>query len=526
VIFPTDMINRHHLVVSLLLALLLQSCYINDQIRIETFQRLETSWDHMLLDDMRREASTVGSIDFRFNVAKTTEEQINQIRDAIRHGTKAIVVNPYDGNSLLPAIEEAYDAGVYVVLVGQRIPTFKYHAFSGVDNMSAGDKAAKYVSGMVFFKGNIVILGVDSDAPFYQERYDSFKRTLEQYPDVRVVGEIVSDWSKESAHIKMDSLKTALGNTKVNLVFAFGDTIMGAIESGAYPEAIHVGMDGVPGVCLDAVMNGSLNATFMNPTGGRDAITAAICLVRGLPFTKDNSIMPTLVNIFNSDMVKNNILSLSNYEQKIDFLSSELNGDRRIIGSLQAGVLVLILISVVLLGLTLLFQTKNKNNKKSVQDLESKAVRFEKLYNDIYIQKEIAESMRWQLESERDALIEASCSPKDNEVRDVIAEAKFLKDFRTIIEKHIDNSGISIDDIAAELKVSRAQLFRKIKAQSGSTPNELLQSTRLEKARQLLQAGDRNISEIAYAVGFTSPSYFSKCYKDRFGSAPSVSQEK
>lgn len=64
------------------------------------------------------------------------------------------------------------------------------------------------------------------------------------------------------------------------------------------------------------------------------------------------------------------------------------------------------------------------------------------------------------------------------------------------------------------------QLYRKVKALTGLSPVELLRKSRLNKADQLLRSTGMNISEVAYTVGFTSPSYFSKCFKDEFGIQP------
>ena len=68
--------------------------------------------------------------------------------------------------------------------------------------------------------------------------------------------------------------------------------------------------------------------------------------------------------------------------------------------------------------------------------------------------------------------------------------------------------------------MSRVQLYRKVKSLTGMTPVELLRKARLARGRQLLEVTDHSISEIAYDVGFTAPSYFAKCFKDEFGMKP------
>jgi AraC-like DNA-binding protein len=74
--------------------------------------------------------------------------------------------------------------------------------------------------------------------------------------------------------------------------------------------------------------------------------------------------------------------------------------------------------------------------------------------------------------------------------------------------------------LGQQIGLSRTQLYRKLKSLTGYSPNELLRIIRLKKAYQLLSTTEANISEVTYDVGFTSPSYFSKCFKDYYNESP------
>ncbi len=102
-----------------------------------------------------------------------------------------------------------------------------------------------------------------------------------------------------------------------------------------------------------------------------------------------------------------------------------------------------------------------------------------------------------------------------------LKEDSFLLKFKDYIEAHMTDSDLNVETIGAELGLSRVQLYRKVKALTGQSPVELLRTARLQKGRQLLLTTDKNISEVAYEVGFTAPSYFTKCFKDEFGISPS-----
>ncbi|MBR6936574.1 MAG: substrate-binding domain-containing protein [Prevotella sp.] len=104
-------------------------------------------------------------------------------------------------------------------------------------------------------------------------------------------------------------------------------------------------------------------------------------------------------------------------------------------------------------------------------------------------------------------------------------ENAFISRFKKVVEERMTDSELSVETIGSELGLSRVQLYRKVKALTGSSPVDLLRKARLNKAQQLLQTTDLSVSEIAYQVGFTSPSYFTKCYKDEYGKVPGESRK-
>ena len=103
----------------------------------------------------------------------------------------------------------------------------------------------------------------------------------------------------------------------------------------------------------------------------------------------------------------------------------------------------------------------------------------------------------------------------------LVTEAPFITNFKKIVEERMSDSELSIEDIGSDIGLSRVQLYRKVKALTGHSPVELIRTARLEKARQMLQSTDMTISEVAYSVGFSAPSYFTKCFRDEFGISPS-----
>ena len=100
------------------------------------------------------------------------------------------------------------------------------------------------------------------------------------------------------------------------------------------------------------------------------------------------------------------------------------------------------------------------------------------------------------------------------------AESLFVEKFRTIIQGNLGNSDLNVETISHEMGISRAQLYRKIKSITGISPNDIIREARMKRADRLLETTDKSVSEIAYEVGFSSPSYFTKCYREFFGRTP------
>ncbi len=146
---------------------------------------------------------------------------------------------------------------------------------------------------------------------------------------------------------------------------------------------------------------------------------------------------------------------------------------------------------------------------------------------DIYIEKPF--SMKY-LEASVTHLIEMrrllqrkfSHTPLEP-IRDIAPtkiDNSFLEKMTKVIEENLANSELNVAFLAAQLGMSRSSLFNKIRGLADVTPNEMIQVIRLKKAARLLKEGGYRISEVSFMVGFSNPSYFSKCFQKQFGMKP------
>ena len=100
-------------------------------------------------------------------------------------------------------------------------------------------------------------------------------------------------------------------------------------------------------------------------------------------------------------------------------------------------------------------------------------------------------------------------------------EEQFMYKVMGVIEDHISEEEFSIDQFGKEVGMSSVQIYRKLKALTGKSPSLYIRSIRLVRAKRMIEEQKGNISEIAYSVGFGSPSYFTRCFKEEYGYTPS-----
>lgn len=104
-------------------------------------------------------------------------------------------------------------------------------------------------------------------------------------------------------------------------------------------------------------------------------------------------------------------------------------------------------------------------------------------------------------------------------------ESEFYSRFVELVQERLSDKDLQIAEIASQMGLGQSQLLRKIKALTNYTPVELIRSLRLQKAKTLLLSSEKTVSEIAFAVGFSSLAYFSKCYREEFGVSPTDFRE-
>ena len=134
-----------------------------------------------------------------------------------------------------------------------------------------------------------------------------------------------------------------------------------------------------------------------------------------------------------------------------------------------------------------------------------------RVHNLLDLRRRLAENLKKELSSQPQAVPEAL---------ELSLDQKFIERVKSVIEANIGNSNFSVEMLAGEMNLSRAQLFRKVKALISTSPSDLINDLRLQRAAYLIRAKADNVAQIGYAVGFNEQSYFSKRFRKKYGVSP------
>ncbi len=453
------------------------------------------------------------NVELKFAAAYDSDErQVEQIDSLVNNGIDLLIVAPNQVQTISPAIDRAYDKGIPVIVFERKTNSQKYTAFISADNYEMGRVMGEYIVSRLHGQGTVLeIKGLEGSSPAI-ERHNGFMDAVNKAPGIEVVASLQGDWTEPTAY---ETTQQWLANNKdvhVDLVFGANDrTAMGA-RNALGKDVLYCGIDGLPGENggIQLVRDSLLDASYIYPTHGDQIIDLAIRILDGKPYDKETMLMSALVTrdnakvlLMENEEIMRQTVQLDSLHKKADTYLHKLD-TQRIINWLALGIIVLLVVVFVLFYL---------------YHLRKIALQRERVVNTLWNLKseEVPVASEPTATSDESDSSEASDNTYDNEP---VAVSHFIASFKEVIEARLEDSNVSVEDLAADMNLSRVQLYRKVKAVTGSSPVELLRTARLNRAYQLLLTTDKSVSEVAYAVGFTAPSYFTKCFKEEYGMVP------
>lgn len=308
------------------------------------------------------------------------QTQIEQIEAFLQEGIDLLIVSPNESAPITPIVEKVFDSGIPVIVVDRKIESNKYTAYIGGDNYRIGQEAGKYTVELLKGKGKILeISGLEGSSPA-TERRKGFEDIISNYPEINIVFSASGEWNEEGAREAMQKvLKT---EKDFDLVFAHNDVMAReaykvAYEQGIQKDLFFLGIDGLPGVGggIEAIINGKLDATFLYPTGGEEAIQTAYKILNQQPFVRDNVMQTIVIDSNNAQVLKLQSEQIEALQQKIEAQRSvlDLQISRYQSQRLMLLLAITLLVMIVILAIVILNAFRNKkmaNEKLEVQNRE------------------------------------------------------------------------------------------------------------------------------------------------------------
>jgi len=262
-------------------------------------------WRKQMNTDLETAAKKHDNIELTIKDASNdSRRQQAQVREFLTMGIDLLIISPKESVPLTGPVGEAMDQGVPVIVLDRAIMGDKYTCFIGGDNKAIGRAAGAYIAKILGGKGKIVELkGLMTSVPAH-DRHEGFVEgaRLDENKELTVIADADMKWLEPDARKEMASMLAV--HPKIDLVYAHNDpgahgAWLAARQAGRESEIKFVGVDALPHMGVQYVRDGILDATFLYPTGGAEAIEIALQILAGKKvqkkivlgtrvFTKDN----------------------------------------------------------------------------------------------------------------------------------------------------------------------------------------------------------------------------------------------
>ena len=512
--------NRIYVFIIGVFTVLLSSCGDSDEhFVIGVSQCSEDSWRQKLKSELELATFFNEGVELIFTSANDDSGiQERQIDSLVKCGIDLLIVSPNQVENLSGAVDRAYDSGIPVILYDRKTDSRKFTAFMGADNFQIGEMLGHYLANALHHRGSVLEIGGLAGSSPASERHDGFLKAMKNYPDIKIVGFANGDWTESGGKSAMERILRNYDGP-VDAVFGGNDRMAfgarKALEESGIDKGniIYAGVDALPSANggIGMVADSLLTVSAIYPTHGDELMLLALDILRGRKFDREVSMRSSLVTAENASVMllqNEEIIRQTEYLKTMHVQAGRMHDSIR----QQQIIISLILLFAFCLSLLLSFYIRAYRQKHQLNER-------------LQEQMEKVERQRDELEEQRDKLVEMSMSINDVDLSAASGDtqskdSEFMLKFKQSVERHLDNPELSVEDISSELCMSRAQLYRKVKSLTGKSPVEIIRHLRLTKADKMLSETSLNISEVAYSVGFSSASYFTKCYRDYFNRLP------
>jgi signal transduction histidine kinase/AraC-like DNA-binding protein len=361
-------------------ALLMSSCHPGKTTITIGFSQCtgEDGWRRSQLEEMKRELAFHPSVRFIYKDARESNtRQIAQIRELLRQHIDVLIVSPNEARPLTPIVNEVYRKGIPVIVVDRKTNSDQYSAYVGADNEKIGFLAGAYIGRLLKGKGKIVeIQGLPGSTPA-SERHRGFIRGIRDYPGIRIIREVYADWTGPTAARQLERVKDSVMGA--DLVFAQNDVMAEAAHRvfGLWDGQVKtrfIGVDASPGpnLGLSWIAHGILTASVLYPTGGKEAIRAAIAAARGERLKKQIILNTLVIDSSNVGLMKLQTDKILSQQNDIERQQRLLDAQLKIYKNQRNILYILLATLIIALVLGSFLYVTFRKNKRITQSLKLK----------------------------------------------------------------------------------------------------------------------------------------------------------
>lgn len=494
-------------------------------------------WGTQMLQEMANEAAQYPDIQLEISYVLPGEgdsEYLEFIEQSIERKASAIIIYPYV-DIFRTYVQRAINKGIGVVVVRdeQQTPD-KYSCSIYRSERDLGHRMAYDVAEQMQGHGTILELYGGETETDRCLRSIAFHEVIDTIPGIRVVGSLYGDYKSGRAY-EATSKFLQTNNDDIDMVVGMNDRMaLGARKAiervpRLRQHAIrYMGVDVLnnDSIGIGRIEDGSIDVSYHNPTGGKETMHAAACLVHGEPYEMEHLITTKRITRANAPMLRAQYdKEHKQYElQRRQLFNTEREKRDYMLMQSAVSVLVACLVFALIFIALLLYQLR-RNNRMLLQRDEKIRLLGSQL-TESQTQQAVLGSKCEQLETERDRWMAISGGNAEESEDAPVENRDFRTQLLDLIKGHMSEEDFSVDQISETLCMSRSQLFRRCKTEFDMSPADLLRTMRLECAEHLLLTTQLSVSEVAYRVGYANNKYFSRSYKDRFGVVPSDVRKK
>ncbi len=491
--------------------------------RIGVSQCSQDIWRDKLNEELRMSTYLYDNVDLRLASADDNDQlQVEQINQFVDEKVDLLIVAPNQMVTVAPAIDKAFEAGIPVIVFDRKTSSEKFTAYIGADNYEMGKLMGDYIAAQLNGKGRVLeIQGLKGSSPAL-ERHNGFTEALKAYSGITLVASLQGDWTEESA---VKAVKEYSGDlSDIDYVFGQNDRMaVGAREVLGSSHTRYCGIDALPGKDngVDYVQRGVLDASYIYPTRGDLVMQLAMDILEKRPYNKENKMKAALVTSGNATVTMMQAEEMAQQSSRLDELHNKTDWyltqyHHQQIYLLLMGIIILLVVSGAWYSLRM---------QRRRQQLEREAYALvvgsmsETPVPAAPVMKKDSQSGQSEAAPHKN-IVEVTPEERSVIEAEESQDTLFLEKLRKRVQESMGSSDFGVETLANDMGMSRVQMYRKVKMLTGHTPVDIIRLSRLNKAKLLLASSGKTVSEIAYEVGFSSPSYFTKCFKDEFGVSP------